>query len=965
MKFILYKVLRIEPTIGIKQYISGILLSFLVMTCSLVEAQQRVDLAQGFENPPHVVRPQVWWWWLQTPTYKAAITRDLEEMKAKGLSGCMVLDGGVGPFGPYKWKKKTIIDSTEIRYEMTDEYNGGSLSQPDEKLETWSKPWRDMVRFASLEAGRLGLDFGVFIGPAGCAAPWVSPNYGQQELVWVDITVEGGQYVDQPFKKPNIPVQTRRQRENQLVKDAQNAFYHDIAVLAIPEKELLSLNEILDITDKLDKKGRLKWDAPKGKWRIVRFGYRPTGRNLGGVFYIDHLSKEIFDLHWKNTAGLLLSEMSDDERVAFKYVECDSWEAGDPNWTKYFPEAFKARRGYDMVKYMPALIGVTIESEASSEYFLNDFRLTISDLISENHYERQRNVANEYGLYSYAEAAGPHQYQADLKKCVGRCNVAMGEFWMPSPHREQPSGRFLVREAATAAHTYGIKQVFAESFTSVGPNWEVSPFMMKAAADQAFCDGLNWICFHTFTHRPSVSDVPGLTHSAGTHFDRTNTWWDQSAPFVDYLSRCSFMLQEGLFAADVLFYKGHDLRSGGDAFEWDDGMKNPPASLGTGYDYDKCNEEVLLTRISVKNGKLTFPDGMSYQVLVIDENTSVSLKALKKLLSLVELGATVIGRVEAQELSKLDDAIEYQELIKRIWGNLEKGKRTIGKGQFVWNQTIREVLQQQNIFPDFECSGISDAGVVDFIHRKTEDTDIYYVASRWEPVEKVECTFRVSNKQPELWDPVTGKTRILTDFKIENGRTIIPMDFGPCGSYFVVFKEPISVQSSVSNWPTYRTMKQIEGPWQLNFDEQWGGPESVIFENLIDWSQHENDGIKYYSGTATYSKTFDLDLLSISDEIILDLGKVHELAQVRLNGVDLGVAWTKPYQVNITTHVKAKDNKLEIDVVNLWPNRLIGDEFLPEKERFTQTNIRKFTKATQPLPSGLLGPVKIITPNGH
>ncbi len=946
-----------------KKRISFIIsLSFTLSFC-FAQVQNVSSLDQNFKNPPHEVRPQVWWWWLQTPTTEKSITRDLEEMKAKGLSGCLVMDVGVGPFGPHKWKKKTIIDTTEIRYELTKEYKGGSLKQPNKKMITWSKPWRDKIRFASLESGRLGLDFGVFIGPAGCAAPWVTPNYGQQEIVWDTIRVVGNKLVDQQLHKPTTPVQTKRQHENQTVRDAQNSYYQDIAVLAIPQKTSFTLKEVLDISDKIDTNGHLKWKAPKGTWQIFRFGYRPTGRNLQGVFYIDHLSKEIFDLHWEHTVGQLLKEMNTEEKRAFKYVECDSWEAGDPNWTKHFPEEFKKRRGYDIIKYLPALIGVTVESLETTKHFLNDFRLTISDLISENHYGRQQEIAHKHGLDSYAEAAGPHQYQADLKKCVSKCDVAMGEFWMPSPHREQPSGRFLVREAATAAHTYGIKQVFAESFTAVGPNWEVSPFMMKAAADQAFCDGLNWICFHTFTHRPSITDVPGLTHSAGTHFDRTTTWWNQSAPFVTYLSRCSFMLQEGRFAADVLFYKGHGLRTDADAFEWKDGMKNPPASLGTGYDYDSCNEDVLLNRLNTKNGKLVLPDGMNYQVLVIDKNTAVSLNALKKLITLAKKGATIIGTIENPMLGNTDDAIRYQNLIKQIWGNPKKGEHKIGKGKFVWNKTVREVLQHQKILPDFEYTGLSDTGVIDYIHRKTEKADMYYVASKWQPIEKIKCTFRVSGKQPELWDPVTGKTRILSNFKIENGRTIIPMEFGPCSSYFVVFKEPITVQNSESNWPVLQTLQEITGSWEVGFDKKWGGPESIIFENLGDWSQHEDVGIKYYSGTATYRKTFDLEKSNSNHELYLDLGKIHELARVRLNGIDLGVIWTKPYQVNITSQVKTKGNLLEIEVVNLWPNRLIGDEFLSEKERFTQTNIRKFTKTTSLLPSGLIGPVQIKTTN--
>jgi hypothetical protein len=273
-----------------------------------------LELEVNFKNPPHAVRPQAWWWWLQTPTTKEAITLDLEEMKAKGLSGCMVLDGGVGPFGPNKWKKKTIIGETEISYEITDEYKGGSLEQPKEKMEMWSEPWRDMVRFASKEAGRLGLDFGVFIGPAGCAAPWVTPEHGQQEVVWGDTTMVGGKTVNLKLDIPQKPIQTKRQVENEIVKNAQNSHYTDIAVLAFPIKEKVQQKEIVDVTENIDDVGNLQWNAPVGKWKILRFGYRPTGRNLNGVFYIDHLGKEAFDLHWQNTVGLLLKEMNAEER---------------------------------------------------------------------------------------------------------------------------------------------------------------------------------------------------------------------------------------------------------------------------------------------------------------------------------------------------------------------------------------------------------------------------------------------------------------------------------------------------------------------------------------------------------------------------------------------------------------------------------------------------------------------------
>jgi hypothetical protein len=955
---------------GRKFYIIMAFISALGFTACKIERKaikenNSENLVEYFKNPPKGAQPQAWWWWLQTPTNKEAITRDLEEMKAKGLSGCMILDGGVSNFGPNKWQKKTIIGETEIIYLDTDEYEGGTLDQPIETMETWSREWRNMVRFASLEAGRLGLDLGIFIGPAGCAAPWVTPSDGQQELVWNETSIEGGKYIHIKLSEP-VQEKESNKRINELTQSAQLSNYQDVATLAVPIKTKINLQEVLDLSKKVDDQGNLKWDVPKGEWNIYRFGYRPTGRNLNGVFYIDHLSKEVFDKHWDHTVGLLLAEMNVKERSAFKYIECDSWEAGDPNWTKYFPNEFEDRRGYEIIKYLPVLAGNTIDSKEKSEHFKNDYRLTISDLIAENHYAKQREVANANDLLSYAEAAGPHQFQADILKCVGNCDVAMGEFWVPSPHRPTPPARFLVRDAATAAHIYGKKLVFAEAFTSVGPNWEQSPFLMKASADQAFCDGLNWICFHTFTHHPSVKDVPGLTHSAGTHFDRTITWWEQSTAFVEYLSRCSYMLQQGLFVADVLFYNGDGIKRNGlnknlNAMISYDGLKNPPPELGKGYDYDKCNEDVLLSRLAVEDGSLVLPDGMNYRILALDKNSPVSLNALQKIVKLAEQGATIIGVAPIPMLGINDESGDYNDIVKRIWGSSDNGELKLGKGRIIWNKNIRDVLLQDKQLPDFECSGISEKGYIDYIHRRNDAADIYFISSRWQPVEKVVCTFRVSGKQPELWDPVSGEIRKITNFKEENGRTVIPLKFDPCGSYFIVFRNPVATNNIRLNWPDYDVVKQIGGPWLVKFDKEWGGPMSTIFQQLDDWRFNTNEGIKYYSGKATYTKSFFMPDSSINDslEYFIDLGKVHELAEVRLNGENLGVLWTKPFKTQITSILKIGNNKLEIDVVNLWPNRLIGDEFLPENERYTKTNIRKFTTNTELLPSGLLGPVKI------
>jgi len=252
---------------------------------------------------------------------------------------------------------------------------------------------------------------------------------------------------------------------------------------------------------------------------------------------------------------------------------------------------------------------------------------------------------------------------------------------------------------------------------------------------------------------------------------------------------------------------------------------------------------------------------------------------------------------------------------------------------------------------------------MDWIHRAGDGVDIYYVASRWKHPENVNCTFRVSGKQPELWDPVTRDIRDATDFRQENGRTIVPLEFGPCGSVFVVFRKSITTDAAgtaASNYPVTQLLTTLTGPWTVNFDPKWGGPASVVFDELVDWTNRPEDGIKFYSGTAVYHKNFNLPTLDPGKRYVLDLGEVHEVAVVRLNGQDLGVVWDKPAQVDITSALKEGDNDLEVKVVNLWPNRLKGDEALPKEKRFTETNMHKFTAASPLLPSGLIGPVSLI-----
>jgi hypothetical protein len=480
-------------------------------------------------------------------------------------------------------------------------------------------------------------------------------------------------------------------------------------------------------------------------------------------------------------------------------------------------------------------------------------------------------------------------------------------------------------------------------------------FDLKNTADQAFCDGCNLTVIHNWSHSPSVTAKPGYAYFAGTHYSRNTTWWERTPAFNAYLGRCSFMLQQGLFVADALYFRGDNIGRG-------DQMKPRPALPAEGYDHDNCNLDGLLTRVSVKDGRLVLPDGMSYRMLVLPDNSPIPLAALEKIAALVEAGATVVGPRPAglaglavRPVAK----VKFDELVAKLWGT--------GGGSGVVRQGVEPaaVLQELRVPPDVEFSGLSPAGELDWIHRRTDDAEIYFVASRWDTPEKVDCTFRVGGRQPELWDPVTGQTRHAAAFSQRDGRTTVPLEFDPRGSVFVVFRRPIMADASgaaASNYPRVTPQSELTGAWEVSFDPQWGGPAMVVFGSLVDWTTRPEDGIRFYSGTAVYRKRFTLAALPAAGEgLLLDLGEVHAVAAVKLNGRDLGVVWTKPARADISAAARAGENDLEISVVNLWPNRLIGDAALPADKRFTETNIHKFVATTPLLPSGLLGPVRILT----
>jgi hypothetical protein len=456
--------------------------------------------------------------------------------------------------------------------------------------------------------------------------------------------------------------------------------------------------------------------------------------------------------------------------------------------------------------------------------------------------------------------------------------------------------------------------------------------------------------------------LPGQEYFAGTHFNPNVTWWPYAGEFIRYLKRSQFIAQRGSFVADVLYYYGDHVpniaRHKGD----------DPAKAQLGFDYDVIHED-LLPGLTVKDGRLTLPSGMRYRLLVLPDHRVLSLKALRALHDLLDSGATVLGSKPLRAVSLVGGAAgasEFRRIADDLWGREDPaatGSRAVGPGRLVWGVTSREVLLDWGVKPDCEFTDAAQGAKLEWIHYTVGAADVYFVSNQQARDERFTCRLRVTGKQPEFWDAVHGGTRDAGAFSFEDGRTVLPMDLPPNGSVFIVLQRPVPGDTKrVSNTPAFATLQEIVGPWDVRFDPKLGGPaDPVRFDSLVSWSQRPEPAIRYYSGVATYRTQFDLAAGSRgAARRVLDLGEVKDtgIARVRVNGEDLGILWCPPFRVDLPAALKATGNELEVEVVNSWVNRLVGDRELPAAQRLTKTNIR-IDKKWQPRDSGLLGPVRI------
>jgi hypothetical protein len=1051
-------------------------------------------LERGFATPPASARPHTWWHWINGNISKEGITADLEAMAHAGMGGAQIFNVDVGI--------------------------------PAGKTPFMSHEWFDAMAHAAREADRLGLElcFHNCAGWSSSGGPWITPERSMQMLTWSETTVVGGARFVGKLPQP----------------ETRAGFYRDICVLAVkrppvgdtmrlpgirpkaaferagdadpgegaaPAGAVTPLSGVAVLSCAAD--GALTWGAPPGEWTLLRMGHTSTGETnhpapaSGLGLESDKLSQEATDLHWAKGIKPLLAALGPLAGKTLNNTLIDSYEVGSENWTPAFRAEFRKRRGYDPLPYLPIVTGRVIESAAVSERFLWDLRRTVADLYAANYIGRFRELAHRSGLKLSLEPYGNGMF--DNLQIGAEADIPMGEFWVGGGAAE------TIKIAASAAHTAGRPIVGAESFTADVQNgrWLVEPYGIKPLGDRIFTLGVNRYIFHRYAHQPWLDLKPGMTMGPwGMHLERTQTWWETGAPaWLRYVARCQYLLQSGRFVADAVLFCGDGVP----------GDVPQRGALPDGYDYDGCDRTILM-RMAVRNGALALPSGMRYRILVLPPSRWMTPETLRKIAGLVKAGATVVGPrpVRSPSLSGYPQCdAEVARLADEVWGDCDGAAVTehrYGAGRIAWsNRQLPSLLATLIGTPD-----VTDppGEALPWIHRRTNDADLYFVSNPHFRNQSVDVTFRVSGKVPELWHPETGVIEAAPTWQTERVRTRVTLRLGPAESVFVVFRRPargdhlvrlaregapppdaatpiitieaaryeavdgtggadvtervralvavgeidVPATNDVFGDPTPNHVKRLHvrytvggkaaqktagenqtlslggpgadaalpefevsggrllayapgtylaataagrerrfiappaevmpvgGPWTLAFPPNLGAPSSATLDTLASWSENADPGIRYFSGAAAYETTFTVSpgAFSSGRALILDLGRVMNFAEVRLNGKSLPTLWKPPFRIDVTGQVHPGANTLTVRVTNLWPNRLIGDEQQPDEVtwnddgsirswpswlvegrprppsgRVAFTTWRFWHKDDPLLESGLLGPVNL------
>jgi (4-O-methyl)-D-glucuronate---lignin esterase len=969
-----------------------IIASDSVETGTSSRSEDRLLLAE-FVDPPVHSRPGSFWDWLNGSMSTEQITRDLEAMKRGGMRGGEIWDvaaaadpDGRVPAGP------AFLGPESTR----------------------------LMVHAIREADRLGLEIGVVASSGwNAGGSWIPPEHAGKGLYHSTTKLTGPGKFIRELPMPELPELCPRDQ------DGQPIYLDEVAVLAVPShdsKTITDVDQVLDLSSMIDANGTLHWEAPEGDWTVLRFVCANHGQQLivpspnSGGPMIDFFDPRATEFHLNHMVSTILKELGKAtfEGTSFKTLEFDSMELdGFTPWNDSMADAFGRLAGYPVIRYLSLFAGWELADQDVHERFLYDWRKMVSDRLIESHYVTGRKFLAAYGVKLIAESGGPgppiwDSNPVDGIKALGAVDIPRGEFWIR--HR----GIFLVKEIASAAHVYDKRLVDAESFTT-WRRWVDGPLNHKEIADRALCEGLNCFSFHSFASSPPEAGLPGWAYHAGTDINPTATWWPMARGLIDYLARCSHMLRQGWFVADVCYYYGDQ------APNFYPPLCNVPEHplldhLHPGYDYDVCSSQVILERMRVEDGRIVLPDGMSYSALVLPEQDHIPAAVLERIRDLVAEGATVIAHQRPTRALGLQDLEMESKTVGRLadelWGR-EKSSgprdaqaqqaisiRPLGTGRFIVTTDRSGALREIGVGEDFKIAGRAenDLGPLDFIHRRTTDDEFYFVRNKTRETQSLNCRFRVAaqatGQSPEFWWPQSGRRSACPDWKsVEDGYTELPVELGPLGSVFVVFRktnpgndaplDPLATETfAVSEASAALT---LDGAWQVEFPKGWGAPHETTFSKLQSWTESEDEGIRFFSGIATYRKSFDVpESLAEKERLFLQLGDLAEIAEVTLNGKRLGLVWLPPYRIEITGAIRTGTNKLEVRVANLWANRLNGDSLLPVSDRYTRSNLDRMQTdpssdssygripngPTRPvyseipplMKSGLLGPVQIVVP---
>jgi len=814
-------------------------------------------------------------------------------------------------------------------------------------------------------------------------------NFTEVTAKYWRVEFEGKSFVGE-FKLENIPRVT--DWTTKMMADSYNEENPEFADVELSRNTGIKKDEIIDLTPKMDSDGHLKWEVPVGNWTILRFGHTPTGSTVepsapeAKGLEVDKFNTSALDLHWEKSVQPWLDNPKTNSVLTSFHI--DSYERYYQTWTALMEKEFYDLRGYMLTGYLPVLTGRIVNNLNESERFLWDFRNTVTDLIHENYFGHMQQLCEQAGKKFSLEPY--HQNQFNNVAAASKADIPMCEVWVDY---SAVTGVEHMKKASSPAHVYGKPIVQCEALTarsSSGGDYSSDFWDLKPHVDAILCGGVNRLCFHVYVHQPWEDMYPGQSLAVfGTHFERTNTWWKQMPAFTNYISRSQFLLQQGQFVADVLYSVGEN--SPNEFF-----IPSGWMFLPRGYDYDICDPNAILNLVSVKGGRLVLPSGMSYRLLVLPDLPYMTPQMVKRIDELVRAGASIIAPkpVASPSLSGQPASDKtVAEIADRLWGTQDETilNRKVGKGHILWGMSVDEALQFLAVKPDFVTDSKNQ---VRHIHKVIQGKDFYFLANAAKEKNVMTATFRVASGVPTLWNPLTGEVCALPVYKQEDGITTLQLEFEPLESYFISFSKSKGRPSQTNyNFVKTEAVKQIEGDWEVQFDPKWGGPEErVIFTKLMDWTERPEKAINYYSGTATYYKTFDLPDIKKGKQLYLDLGQFDNVAEVRLNGHNLGVIWCAPWRVDITDYVKAQDNELEIDIISVWANRLIGDEQLPadceystgtqhrtgtwrmlqsfpvwfdgseprKSGRCTFATCNHWTKDSQLLPAGLIGPVCIL-----